>query len=157
MDQPLTFVINPLGSAARSELRVWNTGDQRLKLVHFAGCPPSPPTPPNFSGYLRHRLTAPGPAEPQQRCDQGAHNFVMQRCRPQLLLSCGGARRQVAISEKDEQEEGGTGRLRSRFARSAIQETDGSRLQSVVMQPPLRFTTTLTGKRRAPANECHEP
>jgi len=82
MDQPLTFVINPVGATARGELRVWNNGDQRLKLV--------------------------------------------------------------TISQKDDQEDAGAGRLRSRFARSAIQETDGSRLQSVVTQPPLRHTSTIT-------------
>lgn len=44
MDQPLTFVINPVGATARGELRVWNNGDQRLKLVplHLKGPPPFP-------------------------------------------------------------------------------------------------------------------
>ena len=33
--QPLSFVINPVGAEARSEERVWDSGDQRTKLVGF--------------------------------------------------------------------------------------------------------------------------
>ena len=35
-DRPLEFFINPLGNRARSEKRVWNDGQQRLKLVSSA-------------------------------------------------------------------------------------------------------------------------
>lgn len=33
MEQPLEVVINPLGTRLRSERRLWNDGQQRLKLV----------------------------------------------------------------------------------------------------------------------------
>lgn len=33
MEQPLDVTINPIGTRLRSEPRVWNNGQQRLKLV----------------------------------------------------------------------------------------------------------------------------
>lgn len=35
MDRSLDVTINPIGNRVRSERRVWNNGQQRLKLVRF--------------------------------------------------------------------------------------------------------------------------
>lgn len=84
MDQQLHFVVNPVGADMRAEERVWNSGDQRTKLI--------------------------------------------------------------TISPKEEEASGG--RLRSRMAQSAIRETLGSsggpQRKSVVMDAPLKATSTLT-------------
>ncbi len=39
MDRPLDVTINPIGNRVRSEKRVWNNGQQRLKLVRFCFVP----------------------------------------------------------------------------------------------------------------------
>lgn len=37
VQQPINATLNPIGDAARSEIKVWNAGDNRVRLVVFSG------------------------------------------------------------------------------------------------------------------------
>lgn len=171
MDQQLQFVVNPAGADTRSEERVWNSGDQRTKLVN---------TSIGLSGFYSLRLQKweiqaafcvdqsdmlTHGLEVRVWNKQDKHTGMVDTSTSMAVMIVGVCTLQpslagylnlwesdgqapfgtlqITISPKEEEAPGG--RLRSRMAQSAIRETLGSsggpQRKSLVMDAPLKVSS----------------